>query len=183
MADFFHALNIVFKNEGGFVNDSRDPGGRTNLGVTEKTLNRMVASGSTPELAGKRVEDLTHQDAALIYRRGYWDKVMGDEIPSTLIATEVFDTAVNASPRKAVRFLQEALNGLAEAGLVEDGAIGPRTLTALRKYLNRRSINEPILLKTLNGLQFNYYWSLVRARPALRVFLEGWINLRVGFGG
>ena len=183
MADFNFALKVVFRNEGGFVNDSRDPGGKTNLGITEKTLAHFQGSGLVPELDGKRVEDLTYKDAALIYRHGYWDKVMGDDISSSLVASEVFDTAVNAAPQKAVRFLQEALNGLSEAGLTEDGAMGPRTLTALNRYLSRRSINEAILVKALNGLQFGYYWSLVKARPTLRVFLEGWINLRVGFGG
>jgi len=183
MADFNHALGVVLKNEGGFVNHSLDPGGKTNLGVTQKTLKGMQAARLVPELEGKRVEDLTHDDAALIYRRGYWDTVQGDHIISSLVATEVFDTAVNASPEKAVKLLQEALNGLAEAGLAEDGSMGPRTLKALNGYLSSRSMNEVILVKALNGLQFGFYWSLVKARPALRVFLEGWINMRVGFGG
>ena len=183
MADFDHAFEKVLRNEGGFVNDSRDPGGKTNLGVTQDTLKSMQMAGLVPELEGKHVEDLTREDAALVYRRGYWDVVQGGHIPSSAVATEVFDTAVNASPVRAVKFLQEALNALAGTGLAEDGAMGPRTMAALKGYLDRRNINEGILVKALNGLQFGFYWSLVKSRPALRVFLEGWINMRVGFGG
>lgn len=181
MANYMQALEHVFANEGGFVNDSRDPGGRTNLGVTEKTLRGMQAAGSVPELQGKDVQDLTRYDAALIYRRGYWDVVRGDHMISQAIATEVFDTAVNASPRKAVRFLQQALNVLGGFSLAEDGVMGPKTLALMGTYLRRRNINEGIMLKALNGLQFGYYWTLAKRRPPLRAFIAGWINLRVNF--
>ena len=40
--NFEIALQALLKHEGGFVNDPRDPGGMTNLGVTKKVWEAFV---------------------------------------------------------------------------------------------------------------------------------------------
>jgi lysozyme family protein len=63
--------------------------------------------------------------AAEIYRRDFWTPLRGDELPLPL-ALVVFDAAVNAGPRRAITWLQQA------AGQTADGILGPATLAALK---------------------------------------------------
>lgn len=117
---FDFCLKAVFDHEGGEVNDSHDPGGHTNMGITQGTLDgaRKVIAG-LPE----SVSDLTRNDCARIYRSLYWEPIHGDELPVAL-ALLAFDCAVNQGHADAKRFLQFAV------GVTADGAIGPKTLAA-----------------------------------------------------
>ncbi|WP_243367599.1 glycoside hydrolase family 108 protein [Microvirga solisilvae] len=118
---FEKSLAIVLRHEGGFVQDSRDPGGATNFGITRQTLSRA---------RGKSVSDddvrcLTQEEAAAIYRQFYWDEIRADELPAGLDIA-LFDLAVNSGPERAVMLLQKVL------GVEIDGVIGPVTLDAIR---------------------------------------------------
>ena len=115
-------LAHVLSWEGGEVNDSRDPGGHTNMGVTQKALDD--ARWKYPD-AGlpKSVSDLDHEHVQFIYRKEYWDKCRCSELPAA-VAVQVFDAAVNQGPKDAITFLQKA------AGAYVDGKIGPKTIAA-----------------------------------------------------
>jgi lysozyme family protein len=41
-SNFDNALGFVLQDEGGFVNDPADPGGMTNLGVTQRVWQAFV---------------------------------------------------------------------------------------------------------------------------------------------
>ncbi len=116
---FERALALVLDLEGGFVQDPRDPGGATNLGITRATLGK--ARGRAVSVAD--VKALTRDEAAPIYRRLYWDAVRADELPPGLDLA-VFDYAVNSGPARAVRTLQSVL------GVAPDGKPGRATLDA-----------------------------------------------------
>lgn len=109
--------------EGGFVNHPKDPGGMTNLGVTQRAWAEWVGH----PVSEKEMRALTVEKVSLFYKRKYWDKVAGDLLPAGLDHA-VFDFAVNSGPGRAAKFLQELL------GVTPDGAIGPQTLKALAKY-------------------------------------------------
>lgn len=119
---FDRALALVLKHEGGYVDHPADPGGATNLGVTQATLTAHRARPVTKA----EVRALTRAEAAAIYRRRYWDVVRGDELPPGLDLA-VFDLAVNSGPGRAAKILQRAL------GVPQDGAIGPVTLSVLAR--------------------------------------------------
>ena len=74
--------------EGGFSNHPDDPGGITNLGVTLRTWEEWVGRPVTE----KEMRELTPAKVAPLYKKKYWDRVLGDELPSGLDAL-VFDTA------------------------------------------------------------------------------------------
>jgi lysozyme family protein len=119
--NFPRALNAVLKHEGGYVNDPHDNGGPTNKGVTLATFRAYVKpSGTVADLKA-----LTEAQAGVVYRRQYWNKVMGAELPNG-IDYAVFDFAVNSGPARAAKFLQKAV------GVARDGKIGPATLRACR---------------------------------------------------
>ena len=119
--NFEKALAKVLEHEGGYVNHPRDPGGMTNLGVTKRAWEEWVGR----EVSEKEMRALTSAQVTPFYKRKYWDKVRGDELPEG-VDYIVFDTAVNSGPGRAVKFLQECV------GTTADGVIGPKTLAAVQ---------------------------------------------------
>lgn len=84
-------LSRVLQDEGGYTNDPRDPGGATNYGITIADYRMYVNSSGTP----KDVKNMTQDQAKVIYKSKYWDKVNGDNLPSGVDYT-VFDYGVNS---------------------------------------------------------------------------------------
>jgi lysozyme family protein len=118
---FARALEHVLEEEGGWTNHPSDPGGETFMGITAGTL--AAARKSDSDLPA-RVGDLTRSQVVRIYRARYWDAVDGDSLPAG-IGLALFDAAVNHGPVGAIKLLQRAL------GVEPDGAIGPKTRSAL----------------------------------------------------
>lgn len=120
-SNFDEALKLVLKHEGGYTNHPSDPGGPTNLGITLANFRKFVK----PDGTVADLKRLTVAQAAICYRRQYWDAVLGAELPSG-VDYAVFDFAVNSGPSRAAKYLQRVV------GAVQDGKIGPATLRAVR---------------------------------------------------
>lgn len=119
-------IRRILRHEGGFVDHPNDPGGATNLGVTIGTLKRLgidVDGDGDSDIADLR--KLRIEDAVLVYRRFYWDKVEGDLLPIGLDYA-VVDYAVNSGVSRAAKALQGVV------GASRDGVIGPKTIAAAR---------------------------------------------------
>ena len=58
-----------------------------------------------------------------------------------------------------------------------DGAYGPTTHTRLQNFLGRKNVS--LLVKSLNILQGAFYFKLVKEKPSLEAFIEGWILNRI----
>ena len=121
--NFDAAIDHTLQEEGGYVNNPADPGGRTNLGVTQKVWEEWVGRESNE----KEMRGLTKADVVPLYQRKYWNACRCSERPSGLDLC-VFDTAVNSGPGRAVKLLQQCL------GVPADGAIGPKTITAVNQF-------------------------------------------------
>lgn len=119
--NFKASLAAVLKHEGGFVDHPRDPGGATNMGITFATLKRWRGQPITKA----DVKALTRSEASEIYRKWYWDKVRGDDLPAG-IDLVAFDGMVNSGNRGA-KWVQRAL------GVPMDGNIGPLTIAAAKE--------------------------------------------------
>ncbi len=118
-------LDLVLHHEGGYVDNPRDPGGATNLGITRKTLARWRKVSPWWALPKNAVQGLERSEAARIYRASYWDRCRAGELPEG-VDLAVFDFAVNSGPDRAIRALQQSLN------ISADGYIGPLALDAIR---------------------------------------------------
>jgi lysozyme family protein len=129
--NFQKALAAVLVHEGGFVNHPQDPGGMTNLGCT-KTVWEEHCGHPVDE---KAMRALTPADVAPLYKRKYWDKVQGDELPSG-VDYLVFDAAINSGPGRAAKWLQACV------GVEPDGGIGPKTLAAVRAFNAKQLIED-----------------------------------------
>ncbi len=154
--NFDKALALVLKSEGGYVNDSRDPGGRTNLGVTQRAWEQYVGRTATED----EMRSLTPTLVAPFYRIKYWNKAGCDKLPPG-IDYMVFDASVNMGPFRGVQLLQQACGLPKEA---QDGVIGPQTLAAVESTPNVRH--------EYSNAKETFYRSL----KTFPVFGKGWLN-------
>ena len=151
--NFERALAAVLHHEGGFVNHPSDPGGMTNLGCTKKVWEEWVGH----EVDEKAMRSLTPADVAPLYKAKYWDKIKGDELPDG-VDYVVFDCAINSGPGRAIKFLQGCV------GADMDGAIGPKTLAAVRAA-DAKALVEDYAKRRLSFLQ---------DLPTWETFGKGW---------
>jgi lysozyme family protein len=152
--NFDRALKEVLKHEGGFVNDPRDSGGMTNLGVTKAVWDKYVGYTSSES----EMRALTPEVVAPLYKAQYWGNI-GDELPKG-VDYLYFDFAVNAGPSRAAKTLQAAL------GVIQDGVIGPNTLRAIKEA-------DPVkLIDKFTDAKEAFYKSL----KTFSVFGRGWLN-------
>lgn len=168
MASLDLYLPQLLQFEGGFVDDPADPGGATNRGITLATFQRYAQSllGEQPTLDALRA--LTVEQAGVIYRAAYWDKLDGDQIASQPLAEIVFDFYVNAGT-EAILLLQRILQQTGATGLATDGEMGPVTLAALQA-----ADQAPVYALYRQG-RIDYYERLAQERPVDDKFLKGWL--------
>ena len=111
---FDQCFDKLISHEGGYVNDSRDPGGETKFGISKRAYPQVD------------IKNLTLDAAKAIYKRDYWDRAQCDKLPPS-VAYVLFDAAVNSGIGQAIRFLQRAVN------VADDGVIGPMTIAAVTR--------------------------------------------------
>jgi len=153
------ALAIVLKHEGGYVNHPKDPGGRTNLGVTQRVWEAWVKRPVTEQ----EMRSLTRDMVAPLYRANYWDKVRAPELPAGL-DLHVFDFGVNAGPARAIRYLQMTV------GAGADGKFGPETRRKLAEYVKANGL--PATIRRYAELRESYY----RQLRTFATFGRGWLR-------
>ena len=153
--NFTNCLARVLVSEGGFVNNPKDPGGMTNLGCTKSTWEEYLGH----PVSEADMRNLTPDDVAPLYKRKYWDRVSGDDLPSGLDYS-VFDAAINSGPGRAAKWLQEIVD------VDVDGAIGPGTLAAIDNF----AVQDLIAKYNDHRLQF------LESLPTYETFGNGWAN-------
>lgn len=187
--NFYLALENTLGKEGLYSNDPKDLGGETVYGISRKNHPKWpgwkVVDALKPYPAFEKIMK-NHMGllelARAFYRVNFWDEIKGDYINSKDIAAEMFDTAVNMAPCRAVIFLQKALNKINKNGelfkdLAEDGEIGPGTLS----ILNSQAVadREGVLLKIMNVYQGSHYLEQMEKNPSQERFCIGWFEHRV----
>jgi lysozyme family protein len=146
---------LVLKHEGGFVNHPKDPGGMTNLGVTRTNWELFLDHDVTE--ADMRA--LTPEMVKPFYKKNYWDRIRGDELPSG-VDYAAYDLAVNSGTGRAAKYLQRI------AGVTEDGVIGAQSLKAIQKCDAEDVVDEICnmrmdFLKNLNTFEtFGKGWTI-----------------------
>ena len=150
---FETSLKSILKHEGGFVNHPKDPGGMTNLGCTKAVYEAHMGHFVTEEV----MKALLPSDVAPIYKKNYWDRIVGDMLPVGLDYA-VFDAAINSGSSRASKWLQQVI------GTTIDGSIGPKTL----KILNACDVAHTIT--KFNNIRLEFLESL----PTWETFGKGW---------
>lgn len=171
MARFEPFLTHLLLAEGGWSDHPKDPGGATNMGITKRTFDAVAGPllGVEPTLDNLR--QLTREQAGLVYRRMYWDKLDVEDLhdEDQALAEIYADFFVNAGAN-AVSLMQRCLNAMNPGAppLAEDGVPGPST----RRVLLASDPKE--LYRRYREGRLRYYDDLVRRRPELECFLKGW---------
>lgn len=143
--------------EGGKVDDPEDPGGRTNMGVTQRTYNQWRKGQKLPV---RDVYQLEMGEWAAIMKSGFWDTVRGDEVPAG-IDTTLADASVNSGPSRAIKFLQQAL------GVAADGVFGQGTMNALQA-----DDDNDALIAKINAIRLRF----MRQLKTWKRFGGGWTS-------
>jgi lysozyme family protein len=136
-------------------NEPEDSGGRTKFGLD---------SASHPELD---LDNLTVEEAGIVYKRCYWEKAHCYEMPWPLSQIQ-FDGAVNTGVGQQMKFLQRAV------GVNADGTWGPNTSRATGNTIN--DIGLKALCIFVCDQKETFYRNLVEKKPHLGRFLKGWLN-------
>ncbi|MEM9740666.1 MAG: glycosyl hydrolase 108 family protein [Pseudomonadota bacterium] len=163
-ASFHRCHSLMRVNEGGYINHPDDPGGSTNMGVTQYTYDRWRMSRTLPTTD---VRNITETEVQQIYFEGYWRAYNCHEMPSDAIALLLFDATVNHGPTHPMKFIQRG------AGLPvsqQDGLFGPATRAAIE-----RAVPENLIHKALDA-RWGYYELVMRRDPQLESFRNGWRN-------
>jgi len=169
-------IRIVIHNEGGFSDHPQDPGGVTNFGITQSTLERARKLG----MAGLPIDvaNLSQRQAERIYQRLYWAEAGCNEMPPGFDLA-VLDAAVNHGVQRAVKMLQRALNAvIRQEGisadtlppLAEDGLWGPKTRSALAE-LEGTPEEDAQILREFHLRRFLTWSGLSKA-----AFEKGWFR-------
>lgn len=151
--NFDKSFAKLIRHEGGYVSHPADPGGRTNLGVTQRVWEEWVGH----PVDEKTMRSLTPEMVKPLYKRKYWDKVCGDDLPAGVDYC-VFDAAVNSGPGRAIKWLQQAV------GTTQDGALGPKTLAAVK------AADPQLLVVGYNAVRLAFLQDL----PTWDTFGRGW---------
>lgn len=148
---FLKCINIILKNEGGYINHPSDPGGETNMGICKKFY---------PD---EDIKHLTKERAIQLYYVDYWLPMHLDKLKDENIILQVFDFGVNAGIRTSIKTLQRLI------GTDADGVIGPLTAYFAINYKGN-------LLEDFKNVRRCFYINLAERKPKLKVFLRGWLN-------
>jgi len=154
MNDFKECLDLVLKSEGGYVDDPRDSGGRTNLGVTQKSLEEWLGH----DVDEKFMRKLTPEMVEPFYEQKYWRPCYAGVLPRGLNYL-MFSAGVMSGPGRSVKLLQQAI------GCVSDGVIGSRTREQIRNS------NIATLITKFSEARREYY----RTLKSFPVFGKGWL--------
>lgn len=125
---FRDAMARVLVHEGGRVDNPKDPGGRTNKGITQRVYSAWRLKNN---LKPRDVFDIDDMEVEAIYRFQYWQPIHGEAMPAG-VGYVVLDGAVHSGPKQSGKWLQRALGSL--YGSTIDGDIGTVTLQAIETY-------------------------------------------------
>lgn len=109
--NFDMAFDRLMGHEGGLIDDSSDPGGLTNWGISQRSY------------PNEDIRAMTKERAKVIFKRDFWVRVNADKLADG-VAWQVSDFAYHSGPDTAVRYLQRAL------GVADDGYWGPTSQAA-----------------------------------------------------
>lgn len=162
---FDSALKITLAHEGGYVDDSADPGGATNFGVTQRVYDDWRVRNGYPKQA---VIDITGPEVVEIYHDGFWVPSEAQRINDPIVAAKYFDLCVNIGIAKGCELLQLACGDVGHPTMV-DGIPGTNTIASAN------ACNAESLLIALKERAIEYYRDLANRKPQMEKFLRGWL--------
>ncbi|EPA9747695.1 glycosyl hydrolase 108 family protein, partial [Cronobacter malonaticus] len=160
---------IIFKNEGGYVNDPDDSGGATNKGIAWNTWQKYAKEDLGVEPTLDNLKNITTEQAETIYRKRYWEPSGFNNIKDPKLALMSYDWTITSGG--AGKQIQKLLNNEFGQQLATDGKIGPKTIEAMNSVSDSAKLTSRIA-----EIRKEYYENLVINNPKNGKFLTGWLN-------
>lgn len=161
---FMRCHDIMRVNEGGYVDHPDDPGGATNMGVTQRTYDAWRTRNSKPV---RSVRDIQEVEVQQIYFEGYWRAGHCEKMPDDASALVLFDACVNHGNRQAMKFIQRGA-GVPSANV--DGRYGPQTAAAIART------DPPLLVRRALDARWAFFELIMNRNAQLEAFRRGWRN-------
>lgn len=162
---FYSTIPLVLHYEGGYVNDPHDCGGKTNMGITQRFLEKYRGKAG---VKAADVRELTRDDAVKLYK-AEWDIYGFGRLGNTDVMKLVYDFSVNSGPALAIKYLQRILNGKGHS-LKVDGYIGEKTSSAVG------TADEKWLKREIQRCRAEHCDGIVDRNPEQKRFIKGWFN-------
>ncbi|MCO7226197.1 glycoside hydrolase family 108 protein [Pleionea sp. CnH1-48] len=167
MAEFQACYEKTLLNEGGYQlhHVAHDKGGLTYAGISQ----RYHPSWEGWKLIGSKAnaEQLTPL-VKQFYRDNFWQSIKGDDIHSQKVAETLYDFAVNAGVRTAIKLMQIVV------GATPDGIVGPKTIAAINH------IEPDMFLSNYALAKVHRYVEICNRDKTQSKFLLGWLNRTLG---
>jgi RHS repeat-associated protein len=143
----------VFKHEGGYVNDPTDPGGATNKGIIFRNFKKWANSDLGIEPTLGNLQNLSNEQASVLYKKHFWDTFRGDEFDSGSVAFALYDWTVTSGG--AIKQLEKNLSKTLFSGITVDGKLSSNEVALLN------TVNDKQLFELINGARLDYYDELI----------------------
>lgn len=187
MADFLKAWAKTSIYEGGYCNVVADRGGETYKGIARiknpgwrgwHLVDQGKGGIGQRDFPNNLERDELLQGLVHKFYKSIWDSLSLDRVQSQFLADSLFDVAVNMGYRRAVTFLQTALNFLNRKGvswdnLDVDGALGPRTLFVFSVLTKE---DQDLAGKVVQLLRGHFYLEIMSADEEQEKFARGWLK-------
>ena len=128
----------------------------TNKGITYKTWTHFFGTE-----AKERFLNMEMKDVEYIFKKGYWDKVKGDNIESKAIAATLVSWAWGSGSKTAIKMIQrlvevpvDGLIGRITIGAINDEdekELFARCIQARREFFREITVHNPKNLKFIKG--------------------------------
>ncbi len=143
-----------------------DRGGPTKGGITLATLRGWLNPSATRE----DLQELELEHARAIYRRRFILDPGFLEISDELLRYQVVDAGVHSGPRRASRWLQQAVGGV-----TVDGRVGPKSLAAVNDAdPHRLGIRFAVL-------RLRFLGELIERDRSQAKWADGWVTRATSF--
>ena len=182
-------LTNVYREEGGYTNSKRDPGGATKYGVTESVARAAGYRGPMQALP-KHCDGPSTACADAIYVRDYIMKPGFAPLfqIEPAIGHKLVDMSVNLGtgfPQMWFRAAMVAEVGSRLVSMNDTRSRGPLNIHDIANYQAAQAklgarLACTATLDALDAAQGARYRMLVRRNPALKIYLKGWLGQRVG---
>jgi lysozyme family protein len=160
---------LVVKHEGGYVNNPKDPGKETYIGISR--LNHphwkgwIILDKIQDKKWNQTFENAELESLVIDFYKNYFKQRNLNLIQNETITLCIFDFCVNSGG--AIQVIQEMLNEKYNANLTADNKFGKQTATVINKIQNIKELNNNILDARL---------AYVKTLKVFKEFGNGWIK-------
>ena len=177
MANYKNIIPFILKAEGGLSKNPADTasqnpvpdgsGFHTNRGITWTVFSGVFGIGDD---SIKRFYEMNMDDWGTIFKKLYWDQILGDLIISERIAAICVDWIWGSGKHYPEIDIQDILIHVFGQHITEDGNFGQHTIDAIN------GVDEQKLWDAIVAKRFWYLDQIVLAHPSQSIWLKGWQN-------